>query len=743
MPKDSNITNKWADFTEFLLENEKSISMRAKGFSMYPTLKTGDKCLLEKCHLNELRKGDIIACRNNQNFILHRLVALNHVNGKQWLIMRGDNMPKADAPFEEEQFVARLVSFERNGKTYKVSSPMMKWRKLTDKLFHPINSRVNRILLSFSSVLNFSIRSIRSIRSNINALLQNSKRIFTINAIVSIFKGIIPLALIVTIKYLVDFIGTASSHSTIGLYLLLGIVASLFLFSGLLQGFGRFWSEKLSQSVSRKVYNDLHQKHTLLHLSDFEDTDQLDKMHRAVQEASYRPVRMLNSSLGFLKTSISGILLMGVFLSIHWSLLLVLVIAVMPEGFFRVLYVRRLHRLKANQISKEREKHYYNRVITAYPFAKEIRLFDFSSYFIRLFNRKQDELFNDQTELTRYELRNTIITQSFATLLIFLSLVIVTYSSTTGNMPIGNLVLFLLAFQRGYSLLNEFFSSIAGLIEDNTFLEDFLSFLQLPDSTEDEQAATEPFRLKQDIRLSNLFFSYKHSDRETLKDINIHIPAGKTIALVGENGAGKTTLIKLLCGFFKPDSGKILIDGVELQRIGQKQVLSNITAVFQDFALYQVSAMDNILLGNYHRKPNVEDAISAARAAGIDQTLDKLPFGYQTRLGHLFKESEELSIGQWQKIALARAFYREKPILLMDEPSSALDANSERQMINSLKNLSKNKTTIIVSHRLSTVQWADCIYLLDKGEIAESGTHDELMQLEGKYFSLYNSTRKI
>ena len=221
--------------------------------------------------------------------------------------------------------------------------------------------------------------------------------------------------------------------------------------------------------------------------------------------------------------------------------------------------------------------------------------------------------------------------------------------------------------------------------------------------------------------------------------VNIAIPAGKTVAFVGVNGSGKTTLIKLLCGFYQPDSGRILFDGIDATEIGQQKICENVTAVFQDFALYNISAINNIGLGNTQESLDVDKAVKAAKAAGINDILEHLPNGYNTLLGNLFSSGEELSIGQWQKMAIARAFYRDSSLVLLDEPSSALDAESELQIINGLKKLSHDKTAIIISHRLSTVQWADIIYVFNDGEVVESGNHEELLQLKGKYYSLFHS----
>ena len=741
MRKESKYNKSLIDLAEVLLEDNNTLSIRMYGLSMYPALQHGDTGLIKKCFPDEVKKGDVVVWRSGDRLVAHRLVTCERKEDGWCLLTRGDNNLLDDSPFTEKELAGKLISFERNGKTYAPDSLKMRFFRFNSIHNHKFTVRMNRVFLRSIRLFPYIKSQTHSLLTNLRQLIRGNQSQFRSNALIAVLKGIVPIGMLVSIKFLIDFL----THSSFGqpeqkllFFALLGVTALLFLAGGVLTQIGNYTAEKMSQSVTRRVYDELHQKHIRLHLTDFENSAQLDRMHRAVQEASYRPVRILNSALGLIKTCSAGILLLALFVTIRWYLVIILLVAVLPEAVFRMAYSRKLYRMKEKQAPDEREKSYYNRVITGFPFAKEIRLFDFPDYFIRLFNRKQDLLFDEKLKLSRYELRTSILAQVFAVLLIFSTLGIVSYLSIAGMMTIGTVVLFFFAFQRGYSILNEFFRSVTSLVEDNSFLQDYLSFLQIPDVQSNKVISPKPFRLENEIRFDNVSFRYSESDREALRNVNIRIPAGKTVALVGENGAGKSTLVKLLCGFYRPTGGEILLDGVPAGEIGQVELLRGITAVFQDFALYQVSAADNIMLGNYRKPRNMTQMKEAAAEAGIAETLEKLPQGYDTRLGHLFGESEELSIGQWQKMALARAFYRDAPLLLMDEPSSALDANAERQLIESLKALARNKTTLIVSHRLSTVQWADIIYLLHRGEVAETGTHEELIQLRGRYYRLFS-----
>jgi ATP-binding cassette subfamily B protein len=381
---------------------------------------------------------------------------------------------------------------------------------------------------------------------------------------------------------------------------------------------------------------------------------------------------------------------------------------------------------------------YYNRILTGLPFAKELRLFGFSGVFLNRFKSIENKLYQDNIGLQRSELKADILSQLFAVILIFASLAYLVYLKSTGLITIGSVVLFFFVFQRGFSVFTELFQSVTKLVEDNTFLNDFMDFLSFPVKTK-TAGEKPPIPLKKGITVEKVCFRYETSKREALSSVSLHIPAGKTVAFVGANGSGKTTMIKLLCGFYLPLEGAIRYDDADLTNLDKEALREQITAVFQDYALYNVSANENIGLGNIRQPFDQEKAKKAAEAAGIADVLEHLPEGYRTLLGTLFKSGEELSIGQWQKIALARAFYRDSPIIFMDEPSSALDVDSEKQLLNSLKKLGENKTVVIVSHRLSTVQWADIIYFFDDGRILESGSHQDLMTLRGDYYKMFQS----
>jgi len=724
-----------------LLNDHHSVMFRMQGNSMYPNLRDRDLGVVQKCSPEDLQIGDIVVFRTRDNFVAHRLVNILQKDGKTFFIARGDKNVLPDPPFTVERLSGKITSFKRKEKLKTVSGKGIRTYLLHFRYILIPFYNLILILKSYNKRLKDNLKSITE---NIKVIGEKSGKAFLPNALIAMLQGVLPFLLIVCIKLLVDALtgietgvkagaGTANPGLWTNTLPLLVLTAVVFLLNALIMVVRGYFSEKLSHYVTHRTYEILHQKHAELDLEYYENPQLQDKIHRAVQEAGFRPVKIMNELLSLIKSAASVIVMLVLFLSIKWYLVALLVIAILPGIFIRLKYSGKRYRLKESQSPAEREMSYFNRILTGFPFAKELRLFGFSDFFLHRFSKIEENLHKENIHLQRSEMWADIYANVFAIVLIFVALAYVAYLKATGLISIGSVVLFFFVFQRGFSVLNETFHSMTQLLEDNTFLNDFMDFLKLPIKAKTDHTGS--FSLRKGVTVRNVSFHYPTSKRDALSNVSLNIPAGKTVAFVGANGSGKTTMIKLLCGFYSPENGEIRYDDQTISEIGEVQLRENITAVFQDFALYNVPALENIALGNIHEKVSEERVRKAAEAAGIADILERLPEGYQTMLGHLFKYGEELSIGQWQKIAIARAFYREAPVLFMDEPSSALDANSEKLLLESMRKLTKDKTVVLISHRLSTVQWADQIYFFDRGHVVESGNHEELMGLMGKYYA--------
>ena len=317
------------------------------------------------------------------------------------------------------------------------------------------------------------------------------------------------------------------------------------------------------------------------------------------------------------------------------------------------------------------------------------------------------------------------------------------YQAFLGVIRIGDLVLYHEGLKRGQDALKGVLGRLSSLYEDNLFLANLYEFLDIkPKIAQPPHPKPIPQTMKTGIVFNNVNFQYTTTTRQALKDINLTIKPGEVIALVGENGSGKTTLIKLLCRLYEPTSGRITLDGINLCDFDITQLRRQFSVIFQDYVKYHFSAQDNIWLGNIDTPQNTDKIIAAARSSGADDVIKRLPQGYETMLGKWFEQGEELSIGQWQKVALARAFLRDSQVIVLDEPTSAMDPKAEYEVFEKFRQLIKNQAAILISHRLSTVKMADRIYVMDKGRIIESGTHEELIQLGGSYEFLFETQAK-
>lgn len=735
--------NDFFDLVESLAHEQHLIRIKTKGNSMMPTLRPADEVIVAPVTVAELAIGDIVVFRNAHLLVAHRLISIANKNEKIIFTAKGDNNKHIDKPFEARQIVGKVISVERAGKVITIKKEYGK--ALFMLRFGNLAYATNRFGTRAKTYGSKSKELVKDYFKNFKLATKGSKQLVLSNLAIAIAQALMPFALIFIFKYLVDGLSNVEPQSLNRNYylVLMLLAAATFFLNAILTDLRAYASEKLAQSVNRYIYQLLHQKHTVLGLRYYENHAEQDKIHRAVQEAGFRPLKIINETIQLVRSTLAALVLFVVFVSVQWYLVPLLFVAVLPALVSRLVFAQKAYKLKKELSSTERRMYYFNRVLTAYPFAKELKLFGFGGFFKHKFDGQQNKVFGANLAHKKAELQVNIATQLFAVGLIFGALMLVIKLFFEARISLGTVVLFFFAFQRAYGVITDLFSSLARLVSDQTFMQDFNWLMQITPMVEKpntHEAST--FSLRQNIVCRNLSFEYETSKRKALDNVNFEITAGTKVAFVGPNGSGKTTLVKLLCGFYAPTQGELLIDGKSLNALGAENLRANITAVFQDFALYYLSVTDNISLGNKTRKLNHDQVVEAAKAANVHDLICSLPQGYESILGNQFENGEELSIGQWQKMAIARAFYRNTDLVIMDEPSSALDADAELQIIERLQHLAHNKTAIVVSHRLSTIRWVDKIFYLDKGQIVETGTHAELLEAKGAYFEMWNKSQK-
>jgi ATP-binding cassette subfamily B protein len=496
--------------------------------------------------------------------------------------------------------------------------------------------------------------------------------------------------------------------------------------------------EAQGQAVTDHVQSVIHARSVEVDLAYYENAQYYDTLHRAQQEAPYRPARIVNGLAQVGQSGVALTALVGLLFSLHWMIAAVLLIAAVPDMLVRLRYSQRLYAWRRRRTSAERHAGYYQWLLTGEAHAKEIRLFDLGALFIGRFRDVRRTLRRERLHLATRRSLTELVTQFAGTLTIFGAFAYIAYRTVHGALTLGDLVMYYQAFQRGQGYLRDILGGLANLYEDSLFLANLYEFLDLRSRVAEPSAPRPlPKPMQRGIAFEHVGFAYAGAAQPVLDDITLTIRPGEHIALVGANGAGKTTLVKLLCRLYDPTAGRITLDGIDLREFRTAALRREISVIFQDYARYHLTVRENIWLGNIALTSDDGAILDAAAAAGADTVIGKLPQGYETQLGKWFDAGQELSIGEWQKIALARAFVRDAQILVLDEPTSALDAAAEYEVFQMFRALAAGRTTLLISHRFSTVRMADRIFVLADGKIVEAGSHEELLRRGGEYARMF------
>ncbi len=560
-----------------------------------------------------------------------------------------------------------------------------------------------------------------------------------------IVQGALPLASLYLMKLVVDAVTAALEAPDRGaafgqVAFLIGLTGGVALLSVLVRSIAGLVSEAQGQVITDHMSDLLHAKSIEVDLEYYESAQYYDKLHRAQREAPFRPIRILNGLVQVAQNGISLLAMAGLLFSFHWGIAAILFVAAIPGLFIRLRYAGQTYRWQRRRTPTERRSWYFHWMLTGDGYAKEIRQFDLGPLFMTRFRDLRQQLRKERLEITTRRSIAELVTQASATLAVFASYALIAYRTVQGAITLGDLIMYYQAFQRGQGFLQQILSGLAGLYEDNLFLSNLHEFFELkPKVVEPRHPKPVPQPMQTGIAFDQVSFQYPTGAREVLEDITLTIRPGEVVALVGENGSGKTTLIKLLCRLYDPASGVITLDGVDLRQLETTALRREISVIFQDYAQYHLTARENIWFGNVAMPPDQERIVAAARHAGADEVIAELPQGYETILGKWFEDGEELSVGEWQKVALARAFLRDAQIIVLDEPTSSLDAKAEYEVFKKFRQLAAGRTAILISHRFSTVRMADRIFVLEGGRIIESGAHDELVRLGGTYARLFET----
>ena len=588
-----------------------------------------------------------------------------------------------------------------------------------------------------------TLRRLLELKSGLALLWSAAPRWTLANGIVLLLQGLLPLAGLLILKRLIDATTAAVGSSESALrepLLYVGLVGVVVLFGGLLQAISILIDEIRNQRLTDHVQDLIHAKSVELDLSLFETPEYQDTLHRAQEEGPFRPTSLATGLATFVQSSVGLMAVTALLIAFNPWIVLVVVVLSLPGLVIKLKHSEELYRWRHGRTSTERRARFVDWMLTLVQFAREVRLFGLGDHLRARHRALRGELLHERLALARKRAIGYLGTLTGGTLAVVGALVLVVFQMARGTISLGDLVMYYGALQRALAATQQLFGSLAGLYEDSLFLSNLKAFLELePRVTDPENPKSVTGPMTQGIVFDGVSFSYPGAEEPVLKDLRFAIRPGETIAVVGENGAGKSTLIKLLCRLYDPAAGRILWEGHDLRDFRLADLRRQITMAFQDFARFPVTVRENICFGDLDQVAKDRQVLAAAISAGAERMVAGLPREYDTELGIWFEGGQELSSGQWQKLALARAFFRDAQVVVFDEPTSDLDALAEAELFERFRELTKGRTTVLISHRFSSVRMADRIFVLSEGRMIERGSHDELIRVGGLYARMFEA----
>jgi ATP-binding cassette subfamily B protein len=559
-------------------------------------------------------------------------------------------------------------------------------------------------------------------------------------AAVSVLRGLVPAGLALSARGIVNgaIAGVDAGNAdlaTVLPWLLLGF--ALTTLEGIGGMAGPLLQQRLRDDLNARITGDLLAHAATLDLAFYEDPRAQDTLQRARDNPAAHLTGFLTNAISSASNAVQIASLLAIVVVIEpWVVVLLLLLAAPYLRFHWRLAAER-HALEHARTTKRRWSNYFVGLLTNATAAGEVQLLRLAPMLIERFRTVMEEFRGQDWRLHRQGFSRGSGFVLLSTAAIYGAFAHVAWRVMGGGLTVGDLVIFAAASARLRQTLETFVQLATQALSETLYIGDVMTFLAERPRHDPPPRATLPARSRAEVELDDVHFTYPGATEPAIDGISLHIAAGETVALVGENGAGKTTLIKLIARLYEPDSGRILFDGDELSGLPREALQARIAFVFQGFGRYEASAADNIAYGDWQRLLDDRAAVEAvARTAGLDRLIGSLPQGYDTVLGRLFGE-RDLSAGQWQALAVARAFARDAALLILDEPTANLDARAEHALFEQFRSLAHGRTTIIVSHRFSTVSMAQRIVVMDKGRIVETGAHAELLARAGHYATLY------
>lgn len=549
----------------------------------------------------------------------------------------------------------------------------------------------------------------------------------------------IPAGLLWASKGVVDGVAVAVVHpSEADLSRVLGWVGLMTLLAlcrELLQAFAEYVNDMLGRQVEAHATLSVTQKAASLDQGHFDTPDFYDQLEKATREVGFRPMLLYREVLRGMQSAAALLAQGALVVTLFPGAIAAVMLACIPEMRLQLRAVARKFGLMDVRTPVGRRLAYYQGLITDPAMSKELRAYGIGGWLLGQMRERLAMFLEQDRGLAAHQARLALGGRLVSRLGYYGAYAALALEALSGQVSLGSMTMGVMALQGVQLHLSALLQSLANSFEHNLFLRRYFEFLQLEPTLQPQPPLiAPPQKIERGLELRNVSFRYPGADRPALRGINLHLRPGEVVSIVGENGSGKTTLVKLLDRLYDPLEGSVTLDGVDLRRFDPDEYRSRVSVVWQDFARFDLSLRDNVLLGQEARASQLEAALLAA---GLDEVVARLPDGMNTVLGRAFEEGVQLSSGEWQRVAIARAFIRASPLLILDEPSSALDARQEHELFQRLVELGRGRTVVFITHRLSSTRMADRIIVLDQGAIIEDGDHESLLRAEGKYARLF------
>lgn len=600
--------------------------------------------------------------------------------------------------------------------------------------------------MSEEKVESFSIKgvisSIKFIPKALRLLREINKKYFNIIILLAILNGIIPIASLLSSQNLINSIQINYNGDFNNILKAFILVIICGLAQNIIVSIYSYYDSIYNQLIQNTLSQKIIKKANKLKLSSFEDSKVYDKISRAQEEVEYRPYATFKSIIN-LVTSLITLISTSIIL-VSWSRYSFLVLAIIP--IISLYYMMKIGYLKFNIIYERTEKKrkiwYFNYVTTHDVSVKEIKLYNLGDYFLKSHKEICDEMFLQDKKISKKRLICDYIFSILSNGVNYIMIFFVVKEAFIGKILLGDATGLIKAIELFRDNSRQISETIFSMYDNMLYIKLIYEYFEMEEESEEADITESIGNNIESIEFKNVSFKYPNKKEYALYNVSFKINKGDVVALVGENGSGKSTLVKLITRLYEPTSGEIRINDKSVKKIAKKELRKNIGVVFQDYNKYEMTLKENIFFGDLEKKDNNKEILECCEMGQVNTFIDKLPKGLDSQLGLWFTDGSQLSGGQWQKISIARAFFRKSPVYILDEPSSALDPKAENELFNKLATLVNDKIGMFITHRFVNTSFANKIIVLDNGKLVEEGNQNELLQRKGRYYELYKIQNK-